>query len=143
MSGVSVTNITGGRSGGPFTFITGVLALLTSASIDLYQHNKQELENQEYRESGLNHVVQSNRYDGNRPYLMDHYDYTKVMDNIKREYPRMADINAYHIAFVAIAKKLMESETPYKYDVPEKFRFIGNIERFVTEDCRAIVGGRR
>ena len=136
-NGLSVSTISGGRTGGPFSFFTGVLALFTSAGMSLYAHNKQELANEEYRKCGYNPSVQLSNYDGDRAHLFDHYNYIKVMDEVRKEYPSMNDVNRHQVALIAIAKRLMEEETPYKYEVPEKFRFLGNIERFANENSKA------
>lgn len=129
-------NFGGNNGGGPFAFIIGALSLLTSFGLTVHDHNKHELEREEYYRSGFNQIIQNGRYDGDRQYLRDKYDVLKVVDVVKQEYPRMSDVIAFEVAYMAIAKKLMESETSYKYQVPEKYQFLGELERFAQEECR-------
>lgn len=128
-------NFGGGESGGPFSFIIGALSLLTSFGLTVYDHNKHEVEREAYYNAGYNQIVQNGRYDGDRQYLRDKYDILKVVDSVKQEYPRMSEVMTFEVAYIAIAKKLMETETKFKYQVPEKFQFLGDLARFATEDC--------
>lgn len=136
MNGLSVSTITGGRTGGPFMFFTGVISLLTSAVLTSREVSKQEIANQEYWKQNYNTNIQLNQYDCNRPYLFDRYDYQKVMDEILNEYPNMSELNRFQIAVIAIAKRLMEEETSYNYKVPEQYVFLGDIERFANDNSR-------
>ena len=126
----------GSNSGGPFAFIIGVISLFTSFGLTLYDQNKHEREKEEYRNTGYNQIVQCGRYDGDQCYLREKYDMFKVIDAVKEEYPHMSDVIAYKVAYAAVAKKLMEEETSYKYQVPEELLFLGDIERFAKEELR-------
>ena len=122
--------------GGPFSFITGCLCLLGSGLASLYETNKQELANELYEAQGYHPSIQMFLYDGDRPKLLSHYDYKLVIEEIEKEYPRMSDTNKFNLAMIAIAKRLMEEETPYQYEVPETYRFLGDVERFANENCK-------
>jgi len=112
----------------------GVLALFTSAGMGLVRDHKDHIENEKYRTGRYNIGIQIDRYD-NYVQLMDEYHYKRVKRNIKNEYPNMPLGNVEKIMWMAMGKNKMERETSYKYYVPEKFACIGDIGRFVTEDC--------
>lgn len=125
-----------GSGGGPFSFFGGLIALFTSGVASVIESNKQDLENERWQKERYNIVVQRNRYDGDLPRLLTAYDYKKVEDEIAKAYPNMNSFNRHQIALQAIAKKMMEEETDYKYEVQDKYKFLGNIERFCTVECR-------
>ena len=135
MNGLSISSMSGGRSGGPISFFLGVMALLTSAGMGLARDHKDHVENEKYRAGHYNMGLQIDRYD-NYGQLMSEYYYKRVKKNIKSEYPNMPPGNVEKIMWMAMGKDKMESETSYNYYVPDRFACIGDIKRFVTEDCR-------
>lgn len=134
MNGLTISSINGGRNGGPISFFLGVLALFTSAGMGLARDHKDHIENEKYRAGKYNMGLQISQYD-NYVQLMDEYHYKLVKRNIKNEYPNMPIGNVEKIMWMAMGKDKMEKETSCQYYVPEQFECIGDISRFVTEDC--------
>lgn len=61
-------------------------------------------------------------YDYNLAKLMDNYDFKKIGDAIRRDYPRMNDMWVSRITKAAVAKRMMEEETSYDYCVESSLR---------------------
>ena len=122
---------------GVFRFLGGLLSLGASAGLGLKEDMEQEAKNREYRSHNYSPLKQS-YYDDEDWRLWFKYDYEKVKDAIKKEYPNMGDGWTYKIAKAAVAKTLMESETEYEYQIPEEITSanVGDITRFVTDDMK-------
>ena len=121
--------------GGPFAFFGGLISLATSAGIGAYQNRHNRADNREYIAGNYNMSVQISQYDS-RGELSDAYSYQRVQDNILKEYPNMPPLDLDNVTWMAMAKVKMESETPYNYYVNKPYRVLGDISRFVTEDCK-------
>lgn len=86
--------------------------------------------NREFESGNYNLTAQSR-------YEYDHGDFNiyKIMDALHKDYPGMNTHNAYHIAEMAIAKRRMEEETPYKYYVEPDYRFM-DLEKYASDDFK-------
>ena len=131
-----MSSLNGGRTGGPISFFTGVMALLVSAGMGLAKDHKHHVENEAYRQGGYNMGLQIDKYD-DRKVLMDEFYLKRVKRNIQFEYPKMSEVNLEKVMWMAVAKVKIEEETPFHYYVPDRFQnALGDISRFVTENCR-------
>ena len=82
-------------------------------------------------ESGNYNMSAQMRYEGK----YGDFNLFKIMDALHKDYPGMNTFNANKIAEMAIAKRRMEEETPYKYYVDPDYRFI-NLEKYASDDFK-------
>lgn len=82
-------------------------------------------------ESGNYNMSAQMRYEGK----YGDFNLFKIMDALHKDYPGMNTFNANKIAEMAIAKRRMEEETPYKYYVDPDYRFI-NLEKYASNDFK-------
>ena len=120
----------------PFRFISGIGTLFSSAAISVVESNIQELKNEEYYRGNYNISLQINQYDSNRSRLVDVYDQDMVVEEIRHFYPKMAECNIWELSYIAIAQKMMEDETSFKYLISDKYSFLGNVKRFVKDEFK-------
>lgn len=116
------------------SFFVGLLSLGAGAGMAFKERSKIERENREYVANRYSYAVQS-EYDFNYGRLMRAYDMKKVEAAVKADYPRMTDTAAYKVAEAAVAKKLMESETNYRYKVSEDCKFF-DLDKYVRDEFR-------
>lgn len=116
------------------SFFVGLLSLGAGAGMAFKEHSEIERENREYVANRYSYAVQS-EYDYNYGRLMRAYDMKKVEAAVKADYPRMTDTAAYKVAEAAVAKKLMESETNYRYKVSEDCKFF-DLDKYVRDEFR-------
>lgn len=118
----------------PIMFITGALASITSGVMGIVEDNNRELQYEAERVAGYNESVQT-RYDTNYGRLFIAYDNDLIVKDILNDYPQMHDGTARKIAYAAIAKKLMETETKYKYKANECFKYF-DLDKYVKAEYR-------
>lgn len=82
-------------------------------------------------ESGNYNMSAQMRYEGK----YGDFNLFKIMDALHKDYPGMNTFNANKIAEMAIAKRRMEEETPYKYYLDPDYRFI-NLEKYASDDFK-------
>lgn len=116
------------------SFFVGLLSLGAGAGMAFKERSEIERENREYVANRYSYAVQS-EYDYNYGRLMRAYDMKKVEAAVKADYPRMTDTAAYKVAEAAVAKKLMESETNYRYKVSEDCKFF-DLDKYVRDEFR-------
>lgn len=116
------------------SFFVGLLSLGAGAGMAFKERSEIERENREYVSNRYSYAVQS-EYDYNYGRLMRAYDMKKVEAAVKADYPRMTDTAAYKVAEAAVAKKLMESETNYRYKVSEDCKFF-DLDKYVRDEFR-------
>lgn len=120
----------------PLAFITGVFALTGSAVMGIKEDNDREVQYEADKRAGYNSIVQD-RYDYNIARLFEAYDYRAMMEDIKRQYPRMTDFAARKVIMASIAKKLMEEETNYKYKPSESVKYF-YLDQYTKDEYRRI-----
>lgn len=116
------------------SFFVGLLSLGAGAGMAFKERSEIERENREYVANRYSYAVQS-EYDYNYGRLMRAYDMKKVEAAVKADYPRMTDTAAYKVAEAAVAKKLMESETNYRYKVSEDCKFF-DLDKYVRDEFK-------
>lgn len=101
--------------GGVFSFLGGLLSLGASAGLGIKEDMELEAKNREYRSHNYNMMAQ-HRYDYDMDgRIFNTYDYEKVTEEIRKDYPNMTGTWQHRIAKAAMAKRMMEAETPYEY----------------------------
>lgn len=120
--------------GGLFCFFTGLLSLGASAGIAFKEQSDIDRQNMEYLQGNYSYAVQSD-YDFNRGKLYAAYDLDRVVEAIKADYPRMTDYNAWEVAEAAVAKKMMEEQTNYKYKLSENCKFF-DLDKYAKDEFK-------
>lgn len=115
---------------GVFAFLSSMFALGGSGAIEFKDQHDIEQANREYRRNNYNYSVQI-RYEKNSI----GYDLDKVIEAVKNDYPNISECNAYEVAFAAIAKRKMESETNYKYE-PRGVAKHFDLTRYATDEFK-------
>jgi len=121
--------------GGIISFFIGLFSLgagtTMAAKEDMDLHRK----NQEYLAGNYNYSTQSMYDYGSNGLLYSRFDIDAITVAIKTDWPRMSDLNAWELAKTAAAKKLMEEETPYKYQVPDRFKYF-DLDKYAADEFR-------
>ncbi len=120
----------------PLRFLAGIGMIFGSVVASGIESNAQELKNEEYHRGNYNVPLQINKYDGNKSRLIDTYDQDKVIEEIRNCFPGMAECNIWELSYIAIAQKMMEDETAFKYLVSDKYNFLGEVKRFVKDEYK-------
>lgn len=130
--------------GGVFSFLGGLLSLGASAGLGIKEDMELEAKNREYRSHNYNMKVQYD-YDYDDYGIFGKYDYEKVTEEILKDYPNMTGTWQYKIAKAAVAKRLMESETPYEYCPSDEVKMSKiDISKYATDATKIngpITGG--
>lgn len=113
-----------------FAFLSSIFALGTSGAMAFKAQNEVERANQEYLNNNYNYSVQI-EYERNSI----GFDLDKVIDAIKNDYPNISEGNAYEVAFAAIAKRKMEEETNYKYEVRGVAQYF-ELDKYATDEFK-------
>ena len=106
----------------PLLFVSGVASCLASGIMGLKESNDIEVQYEQDLAAGYSYAAQS-RYDFDQGRLYKQFYIGDIMNDIKKDYPKMNDFVAREIAEAAIAKKLLEEETNYKYKPLDKFKY--------------------
>lgn len=121
--------------GGAFSFIIGVLSLGGAAGIEARSRAQAERDYQEELANGYDFSTQVD-YDygfkGNLERILLEYDYTKIKEAIEKDFPNMSETNIHRIICLATRKRWMESESPYKYKIPERFELV-NVDKYADD----------
>lgn len=120
----------------PLLFVSGVASCLASGIMGIKEDNDREAQYEADKRAGYNSIVQD-RYDYNIARLFEAYDYRAMIEDIKRQYPRMTDFAAEKVIMASIAKKLMEEETNYKYKPSESVKYF-YLDQYTKDEYRRI-----
>lgn len=126
--------------GGPFSFIVGLFSLGAAAGIECKSRSQAEREYQEKIEKGYNYSTQVD-YDyglkGSLERILREFDYMKIKAAIEKDFPAMSETNVHQVVCMAVRKRWMESESPYKYEVPERFGLV-DIDKYAGDEFMRI-----
>ena len=112
-------------------FLSGVAALVTSFGIECNERANSEKQWEIDKKAGYSYAAQS-EYDYNRGKLYQSYYVDDIIKEIQNDYPKMNDYCARQVAEAAVAKKLLEEETCYKYKPSENCKFF-NLEKYAKD----------
>lgn len=119
---------------GPFAFLAGLFSLGASAGMSIKQDMENERQVREREEKHYSYPTQS-RYDYNASKLYGAYDILAMTERILEEYPRMSYGVANEIAEASVAKKLMEAETPFKYEPSMRCQYF-DLDKYATDEFK-------
>lgn len=121
--------------GGAFSFIAGLFSLGAAAGMESKSRTQAEREYQEKIEKSYHYSTQVD-YDyglkGDLKRITREFDYMKIKAAIKKDFPAMSETNVHQVICMAVRKRWMESESPYKYEVPERFELV-DIDKYATD----------
>lgn len=103
-----------------FNFLAGLGLIAAGRTVGAVQDRDLKAKNREWNSYNYSHLIQS-KYDESHRYLSE-FDYRKMIDAVKSDYPNMSDYFAHHLVKIAVAKRLMEEETAYDYFVPDNIK---------------------
>lgn len=123
--------------GGPFAFLAGIFSLGASAGISLKEQADLEKKNREFRSHRYSSYVQMDYDFGKTSQMVMTYDFNKIRDAIKADYPNMSSMWITKITQTAIAKRMMEEETGYEYRVPENIQNAEiDLDKYATDEFK-------
>ena len=120
--------------GGLFAFLTGIFSLGTGFALSCKEQNDLDLQWEKDVAEGYSYAAQS-EYDFNRGRLYRAYFIDDIMKEIQKDYPNMNDYCARQVAEAAVAKKLLEEETQYKYKPSDNCKFF-NLNKYAKEEFK-------
>lgn len=115
-------------------FFTGLFSLGASAGLAIKEQSEIDRKNREYVQNRYSYAVQSG-YDFHWGRLNAAYDMDKVIGEVMADYPLITRYNAIDVARAAVAKKMMETETEYKYKPEEKCSFF-DLDKYAKEEFK-------
>lgn len=130
------------KSSGPFSFLIGLGSLVASSFMTLGKDAGLEAKSQEWKSHKYSHYIQED-YDLNTARMVLSYDFDKIKAAIRADYPGISDTWAYKITVTAIAKRMMEEETEWEYQVPEQILDANiDIDKYATDEFKRNDVGR-
>lgn len=120
--------------GGALSFLTGIFSLGASFIIDCKEQNDNEYQWEKDVSAGYNYAAQS-RYDFNRGKLYQSYYIEKIIAEVQKDYPKMNDYCARQVAEAAVAKKMLEEETKYKYKPSDNCKYF-NLDKYIRDEFK-------
>lgn len=122
--------------GGPFSFLIGLGSLLTSGCMALKEENDLDAKNREYNSQLHSPGVQWD-YEEKVKWMDSYYDFDKIKKAILKDYPGLSNTQVYMITKSALAKRMMESETIWKYWPPAQIRDMNiDLDRYSLDEFR-------
>lgn len=123
--------------GGPFAFLAGIFSLGASAGISLKEQADLERKNREFRSHKYSSYIQADYDFGKTGEMVLTYDFDKIKQAIKKDYPNMSNMWISKITQTAIAKRMMEEETDYEYRIPEEIQNAEiNLDKYATDEFK-------
>lgn len=119
-----------------FNFLSGLGLIAASQIAGVIQDRDLRAQNHEWESHNYSPYIQE-EYDLNDSRLFEVFDLRKMMDAIRKDYPGLSENMAYCVAQQSAAKRLMEEETSFEYEIRDNVKWLKiDIDKYSTDNFK-------